>query len=119
MEHWQALRADRSKFQDIHCERLAYTDTSAVFSVVGTQGDVYEVEMAEDIDLWPPSCNCEDFVWRGPDVLCKHIMYCLRHMGVEEESLRELCWEPADQEEWLEIFVHAPDAVGATISDTE
>ena len=112
MEHWQALRVQRSKDHDIRCTHLHYTDDSAVFTVVGTQGDVYRVEMAEDLDLWPPTCQCEDYVWRGPDFLCKHILFCLRLMGVEEAALRELFWEPHDQETLLDFLCNAPDVVG-------
>ncbi len=112
MEHWQAVRAQRSKDHDIHCARLHYTDISAVFTVIGTQGDAYEVEVAEHLDLWPPTCQCEDYVWRGPDFLCKHILYCLRLMGVEEDALRELLWEPFDQETLLDFLCNAPDVVG-------
>ena len=112
MEHWQAVRAQRSKDHDIHCTRLHYTDDSAVFTVVGTQGDVYRVELAEDLDLWPPTCQCEDYMWRGPDFLCKHILFCLRLMGVEEDALRELFWEPLDQETLLDFLCNAPDVVG-------
>ena len=112
MEDWQAVRAQRSKEHDIHCTRLSYTDTSAVFTVIGAQGDVYAVEVAEDLDLWPPTCECEDYVWRGPDFLCKHILYCLRLMGVEENALQELSWEPWDQETLLDFLCNALDVIG-------
>ena len=106
------MRAQRSKDHDIHCMRLHYIDDSAVFSVVETQGDVYPVEVAENLDLWPPTCACEDYVWRGPDFLCKHIMFCLRLMGVDEDALRELLWEPLDQKTLLDFLCNAPDVVG-------
>ena len=111
MERWQTVRAQRSKEHDIHCTRLHYTDTSAVFTVVGTQGDAYVVEVAEDLDLWPPTCTCEDNCWR-PDFLCKHICYCLRLMGVEESALGEFFWEPTDQETLLDYMCNAPSVVG-------
>ena len=87
MEDWQAVRARRSKEHDIHCTRLRCTDTSAVFTVIGAQGDVYVVEVAEDLDIWPPTCECEDYVWRGPDFLCKHICFVLRLCKVPEDAL--------------------------------
>ena len=55
MEDWQAVPAQRSKEHDIPCTRLRYMNTSAVFIVIGTQGDVYVVEVAEDLDQWPPT----------------------------------------------------------------
>jgi len=111
MEHWQTLRAKRARDHDIHCTRLDFTDASAVFTVIGTQGDSYEVEVEENLDLWPPICTCEDYAWR-PDFLCKHICHCFRLMGVDYDALSELFWEPTDQETLLEYLCNAPSVVG-------
>ena len=81
-EEWPALRVQRSMTQDIYCEQAIPTEEGWVFSVIGTT-DTYLVEF----ELWPPVCNCEDNTWR-PEVLCKHIMYLLSRMGVEESRLR-------------------------------
>ena len=117
MEHWQSVRAKRSRDHDIHCTELNFTDDCLIFTVLGTQSDEYKVEVAEHIDLWPPTCTCQDYTWRGGDVLCKHICYCLRLMGVEEGALCELCWEPEDQESLLEFLCNAPDVVGGTVCE--
>ena len=116
MDHWQAIRAKRSRDHDIHCTEIDFTDHSIVFRVLGTQCEEYEVEIAEDIDQWPPTCTCGDSVWRG-DFLCKHICYCMRLMGVDESALCELCWEPEDQETLLGYLVHAPEVVGGIVGE--
>ncbi len=111
MEHWQAVRAKRSRDHDIHCTELDFTDDSIVFTILGTQSDEYKVEVAENIDLWPPTCTCEDYMWRGGDFMCKHICFVLRLCGVPEDALGELYWEPEDQETLLEYLVNAPSVV--------
>ncbi len=111
MEHWQAIRAKRSRDHDIQCTHLSFSDYSLLFCMIGTQMDEYQVEVSENIDLWPPTCTCEDYIWRGGDFLCKHICYCLRLMGVEESALGELFWEPLDQETLLEYLCNAPSVV--------
>ena len=113
MEHWQAVRAKRSRDHDIHCNQLDFTQDSIVFTVLGTQSDEYKVEIQESIDSWPPTCTCEDYVWRGPEFLCKHICYCLRLMGVDESALCELCWEPEDEKTLLEYLCNAHKVVGS------
>lgn len=112
MEHWQAVRAKRSRDHYIHCTQLEFTDDSIIFTVLGTQSDKYKVEIAENVDLWPPTCTCDDYMWRGGDFLCKHICYCLRLMGVDESALCEICWEPEDQKTLLDYLCNAPDVVG-------
>ena len=112
MEHWQAIRAKRSRDHDIQCTQLSFSDDSLLFSMIGTLGDSYQVEISEDLGRWPPSCSCEDYMWRGGDFLCKHICYCLRLMLVEETALEEHCWEPQDQEALLEHLCNAPSVVG-------
>ena len=111
MEQWQATRAHRSRHHDIHCTHLSFSDDSLLFSILGTQGDKYQVEVAEDLDLWPPTCTCEDYIWRGGDFLCKHICYVWRFCQVPEDALGELLWTPADQETLLEYLCNAPSVV--------
>ena len=111
MEHWQSVRAKRSRDHDIHCNQLDFTQDSIVFTVLGTQSDEYKVEVLENISKWPPTCTCEDYVWRGPEFLYKHICYCLRFMGVEESALNELCWEPKDEQTLLEYLCNAHKVV--------
>ena len=112
METWQAMRAKRSRDHDIQCTRLSFSDDSLLFAMLGTQGDKYQVEVAEDLDCWPPRCTCEDYVWRGGDFLCKHICFVLRRLGVDGDELSELFWEPADQETLLDHLCNAPSVVG-------
>ena len=107
------MRLCRAKDQPITCEGLeCRQDGTFIFSMRGSTGELYTVEVNENIDLWPPSCSCNDQFWR-PDRLCKHIVYCLLHMGVDEACLEEWCWEPRTQEELYEILMNAPDVVGA------
>ena len=70
----------------------------------------YIVEIHEDIEEWPPRCTCEDAYWR-PEVLCKHQVYCLKMMGVPEDRLSELFWEPS-QKEMYDILMCAPEVLG-------
>lgn len=112
MEQWQAIRAKRSKDHYIHCTQLSFTDLSLIFSVIGTQGEEYQVEVAESLELWPPNCTCEDYMWRGGDFLCKHICFVLRLCGVPEDELGELYWEPVNQGILLDYLCNAPDVVG-------
>ena len=108
MENWPAVRLKRAKQQPIKCETFETTQDGAfIFSILGTSGERYIVEIHEDIDLWPPRCSCEDNLWR-PDVLCKHIVYCLLLMGVDEKLVEERYWEPS-QEDMYTILMNAPD----------
>ena len=107
MDKWQAIRLNRAKQQDLQCANFTFTDDSAVFWIVGLT-DQYEVEVNQHVDLWPPSCSCEDNAWR--DVLCKHILFVLRGLGAQDEDLADCCWEPA-QHELYEYLSNAPDCV--------
>ena len=69
----------------------------------------YIVEIYEDIDAWLPSCTCEDSYWR-PDVLCEDQVYCLKMMGVPDDCLKELFWEPS-HEEMYDILMCAPEVL--------
>jgi hypothetical protein len=113
MDSWQELRLKRAAEQNILVTHIDCTADSFIFSVQG-QSDNYEVEVCQDIDLWPPRCNCEDNAWR-PDVRCKHILHCLKLMGVEDFCLEDCYWEP-EQHELYEYLFNAPDCVGARFS---
>ena len=112
MEEWQATRLRRAQEQQIFVTRVDCADESFIFDVQGVSGH-YEVEICEDVDFWPPRCSCEDNLWR-PDVLCKHILVCLKLMGVDEASLSDCRWEPT-QEEVFDFLCNAPDCVGGSI----
>ena len=111
MESWQKQRVIRSKEQPIYCDRVECTDDGCfVFSVVGSTGESYIVEIYEDADLWSQnSCNCEDSTYRP--FLCKHQCYCLRMMGMAESALEDIFYEP-DQMEMYELLSNAPDVIG-------
>ena len=113
MESWQATRLRRAQEQEILVTRVDRTPESFIFDVQGVSGN-YEVEIYEDVDFWPPRCSCEDNMWRGGDVLCKHILVCLKLMGVDEASLSDCRWEPT-QEEVFDFLCNAPDCVGGSI----
>ena len=105
MDAWQKLRLARAKEQGLQCANVAFTDDSAVFWIVGLTGQ-YEVEINQDVDIWPPTCNCEDHSWR-PDVLCKHILFVLRELGAVDQDLADCCWEPR-QADIFELLSFAP-----------
>ena len=111
METWPARRVARAKIQPITCERFeASQDGTFVFEVRGATGEKYDVEIDEHLELWPPRCTCEDNAWR-PDLLCKHIVFCLLQMGADERKIREWFWEPESQEEVYELLMNAPNVV--------
>ena len=104
------MRLARAKTHPITCETSEATQEGTfLFTITGTAGDRYIVEVEEDVELWPPRCSCEDNLWR-PDVFCKHIVYCLLRMGVEERVLGEWHFEPS-QEELYMILMNASDVV--------
>ena len=114
MDSWQQLRLKRAVEQNIYVTHVECAeDDSFVFIVQGVN-DVYAVHISQDVDLWPPLCDCEDNCWR-PDILCKHILTCLAVMGVEAQFLEDCCWEPS-QQELIECLFRAPDCVGCSIS---
>ncbi len=76
MEAWPKTRVERAQHQPIACLGLEVTEDGVfIFSIQGCTGE-YTVEINENIEMWPPSCNCEDSFWRGElSLMCKHIMY--------------------------------------------
>ena len=113
MDEWQALRLKRANEHDIIVRHLDITDDSFIFQVQGVSGD-YLIEIEEDVNLWPPRCDCEDSYWR-PDMFCKHIILCLLLMGVDENNLQDCCWQP-QQDELFDILSNAPDCLGCTLA---
>ncbi len=116
MDAWQKLRLERAREQDIYVTRVDCIDDSFVFNVRGQSGD-YEVEVYQDLELWPPTCNCDDNYWRQ-DVLCKHTLLCLKLMGVQDSCLEDCFWEP-DQHELYEILCNAPECVGCCLAPNQ
>ena len=57
--------------QDIVVTRLDIADDSFIFHVQGVSGE-YMIEIYEDVTLWPPTCDCQDYYWRG-NALCSNI----------------------------------------------
>ena len=110
MERWQKDRVLRSKEQDISCDRVDATDDGCfVFSVTGSTGEPYIVEIYQDADLWELcSCSCEDRTFRP--FLCKHLCYCLRRMGLGESALEDVFFAP-DQLEMYDLLSNAPNVV--------
>ena len=110
MESWQKERLQRSKVQPILCDRVECTEDGCfIFGIIGSTGEWYTVEIHEDIELWPPSCSCDDNVFRP--FLCKHLCYCLRLMGFDEDALTDVFYEPS-QREMYELLSNAPSVVG-------
>ena len=80
----------RAQEQDISVTHVDMTDDSFIFHVQGVSGE-YMIEIYEDVTLWPPTCDCQDYYWRG-DILCKHIILCLVLMGVDAGLLEDSDW---------------------------
>ena len=112
MDEWQRIRLDRAKRYGLHCARVEFSDDSAMLLIDGVTGQ-YTVEINQNADLWPPTCTCEDNMWR-PDLFCKHIVYALKLMGIEDEFLIDCTWEP-DQQDIYEYLSNAPDCVGCSL----
>ena len=113
MEAWQALRLKRATEQYISVTRLDIIEHAFVFHVQG-MSDEYLVEISDDVEDWPPQCNCEDQYWR-PGLLCKHIILCLALMGADERDLQDCDWKPRQHELW-NILSNAPDCVCGTLA---
>ena len=113
MEGWQGRRMKRAQEQDISVTHVDMTHHSFIYHVQGVSGE-YMIEIYEDVTLWPPTCDCQDYYWRG-DILCKHIILCLVLMGVDAGLLEDSDWEP-QQEELYELLCNAPSCVGCTIA---
>ena len=113
MDEWQKLRLKRLYEQDIVVTRVDVIENSFVFHVRGVSAD-YLIEINEDVECWPPRCDCEDSFWR-PGILCKHILLCLQSMGVDDDLLGNCEWEP-QQDELYDILSNAPDCVGCTLA---
>ena len=109
----QGLRMKRAQEQYISVAHVDCTDDSFIFHVQGVSGE-YMIEIYEDVTLWPPTCDCQDYYWRG-DILCKHMILCLVLMGVDAGLLEDSDWEP-QQEELYELLGNAPSCVGCTIA---
>ena len=110
MDEWQAIRLKRAKEQDLQCANFTFTDDSAIFWIVGLT-DQYEIEINQDVDLWPPKCTCEDNAWR-PDVLCKHILFVLGELGALDDDLANSFWMPP-QMELYELLSNIPNIATA------
>ena len=103
----------RAHEQSLVVNHLETSRDSFIFSVQGLSGE-YLIEIHEDVNVWPPRCDCDDNYWR-PDILCKHIILVLALMGVDERKLADCCWEP-QQDELYKYLACAADCVGCTMS---
>ena len=112
-EEWQRLRLDRARQQEIVVTHVESTDNSIFFCVKGLS-DEYLVEVDQDANIWPPTCNCEDNYWR-PGILCKHILLCLKLMGFCDADLQNYWWEGPNQNELYEHLCDAPSCVGVSL----
>lgn len=112
MDAWQKLLLERAKEQDLHCFRFHLSDDAACFSVMGLS-DIYEIEIFQDADLWPPTCTCEDHAWRRGAVLCKHVLLCLKLMGVEDQWLEDYSWVPSQED----IYVFMRNVQPANVNE--
>lgn len=108
MDDCQRNRLERAKEQDIFVSKVDCMPGSFIFVVQGISDD-YQVQIYRQIELWPPICTCEDHYWRGS--LCKHIMLCLKLMGVDDQDLGDTTWGP-EQGELIQYLCNAHECVG-------
>jgi len=107
MRLWQAARCDRALDQDIAVIGLDYTDDEVIFRVRGIS-DEYHVVINQNADLFSSlECACEDSVFRGSEVRCKHLCYVLLALGAEEQDVSDPDYEPT-QDELTELLMYAP-----------
>ena len=104
----------RAKKEPIFVSAVEVLDDAFLFVVQGIS-DEYMIEISESTALWPPTCSCQDNYWR-PDVFCKHIVLCLKLLGVADKELEDCDWEPG-QAELYQYLANAVDCVGVRLHD--
>ena len=72
--------------------------------------DVYRVSINQDAALFCPDCDCNDSIFRGPDLRCKHVCHVLLALGLPLEDVEDPFYEPT-QAELTGLLSNAPDVV--------
>ena len=104
---WQKRRCRRAEYQDIAVIGLDYTEDEVVFRVRG-MGDEYVVVINQDANLFETvSCDCDDMVFRGSEIRCKHLCHILLALGADQQDVCDPDYEPM-QHELNEMLMYAP-----------
>ena len=107
---WQQTRAARALEHELNILGIAFTeDGDVVFHVDGVS-DIYTVRINQDAALFCPDCDCNDSIFRGPDLRCKHICRVLLALGLPREDVEDPLFDPS-QAELTELLSSAPDIV--------
>ena len=107
---WQQTRAARALEHDLGVSGIASTDGGDVIFHVDGVSDVYTVSINQDAAFFCPDCTCEDSIFRGPDLRCKHVCLVLVALGLPLEEVEDPFYEPT-QAELIELLASAPDVV--------
>ena len=107
---WQQTRAARALEHELNILGIAFTeDGDVVFHVDGVS-DVYTVSINQEAALFCPDCDCNDSIFRGPDLRCKHVCHVLLALGLPLEDVEDPFYEPT-QAELTGLLSNAPDVV--------
>ena len=111
---WQQTRAARALEHELSILGIDFTvDGDVVFHVDGLS-DVYRVSINQDATLFCPDCDCNDSIFRGPDLRCKHICHVLLELGLPREDVEDPFYEPS-QADLIELLASAPDIVAREV----
>ncbi len=108
MSYWQQNRAARALEHELGVLGIAFTDDGDVVFHVDGLSDVYTVSINQA--FFCPDCDCNDSIFRGPDLRCKHICHVLLALGLPLEDVEDPLYEPT-QAELIELLASAPDVV--------
>ena len=106
----QRVRATRAIDHELSVVGIDFTEEGDVLFHVHGLTDIYTVIINQDAALFCPDCDCNDSIFRGPDLRCKHICYVLMALGVSVEDLEDPFFE-LTQQELTELLASAPDVV--------
>ena len=111
---WQQTRAARALEDELSILGIAFTeDGDVVFHVDGVS-DVYTVSINQEAALFCPDCDCNDSIFRGPDLRCKHVCHVLLALGLPLEDVEDPFYEPT-QAELDALLASAPDVVSREV----
>ena len=78
-----------------------------LFRVNGLGGE-YTVAINQDADLFEVVyCDCDDSVYRGSEIRCKHICHVLLALGADQQDVCDPDFAPT-QGELTELLSYAP-----------
>ena len=110
MSSWQHTRATRALEHELGVRGIAFTEDGDVIFHVDGVSDEYLVTINQDAAMFCPACDCNDSVFRGPDLRCKHVCHVLLELRLPLEDVEDPLYEPT-QAELIELLASAPDIV--------